>query len=90
MKRILLSLLAMLMALSVSAGIRVLSSDAQLGVAKDVHSAASGVQQSSDSRIETGVVSSKILGADKKYNVYLPKDYDLHPERYYPVLYLLH
>ena len=42
------------------------------------------------SRIETGVVSSKILGADKKYNVYLPKEYDLHPERSYPVLYLLH
>ena len=80
----------MLMALSVSAGIRVLSSDAQLCVAKDAYSAASGVQQSSDSRIETGVVSSKILGADKKYNVYLPKDYDLHPERSYPVLYLLH
>ena len=80
----------MLMALSASAGNRVLSSDAQLGVAKDVHPTASGVQQSSDSRIETGVVSSKILGADKKYNVYLPIDYDLHPERSYPVLYLLH
>lgn len=80
----------MLMALSASAGIRVLSSDAQLGVVKDIYPAASGVQQSSDSRIETGVVSSKILGADKKYNVYLPKDYDLHPERSYPVLYLLH
>ena len=42
------------------------------------------------SRIETGVVSSKILGVDKKYNVYLPKDYDLHPDCSYPVLYLLH
>lgn len=42
------------------------------------------------SRVETGVVSSGILGTDKKYNVYLPKDYDLQPERSYPVLYLLH
>ncbi len=42
------------------------------------------------SRIESGLVSSKILGAEKKYNVYLPEGYDLDPDRKYPVLYLLH
>lgn len=42
------------------------------------------------SRIETGAVSSKILGTDKQYNVYLPEGYDLNPDKSYPVLYLLH
>lgn len=42
------------------------------------------------SRVEAAVIDSKILGAQKKYNVYLPEGYDLEPGRKYPVLYLLH
>ena len=42
------------------------------------------------SRIESGVVKSSLLGVDKKYKVYLPKGYDLEPNRKWPVLYLLH
>ena len=39
-------------------------------------------------RVETGSVSSTVLGAEVKYNVYLPEGYasDVH----YPVIYLLH
>ena len=42
------------------------------------------------SRVETGKVSSAILGTDKTYSVYLPEGYDTDPGRSYPVLYLLH
>ncbi len=42
------------------------------------------------SRVETVTMNSSILGTEKKYNVYLPKDYDINPDRQYPVLYLLH
>lgn len=34
-------------------------------------------------------MTSKILGGERKYAIYLPPDYD-HSERSYPVLYLLH
>ncbi len=43
----------------------------------------------SGGRIETGKIASRILGADKEYNIYLPAGYDTD-NRYYPVLYLLH
>lgn len=42
------------------------------------------------SRIETASIDSRILGKEKKYNVYLPEGYDLDKDRKYPVLYLLH
>lgn len=41
------------------------------------------------SRIEQGSVKSEILGVEKPYAVYLPKNYDKSQEAY-PVLYLLH
>lgn len=43
-----------------------------------------------DSRVEEVTVKSSILGAEKTYCVYLPAGYDGNPDRYYPVLYLLH
>ena len=42
------------------------------------------------SRVESGTVESRILGAAKEYRVYLPDGYDAHPDKVYPVLYLLH
>lgn len=42
------------------------------------------------SRLETATVESRILGATKRYNVYLPEGYDLDRTKKYPVLYLLH
>ena len=44
----------------------------------------------SQSRLENGTVSSRILGTDKPYIVYLPDGYDRNPDRQYPILYLLH
>lgn len=38
---------------------------------------------------ENKVISSKILGEDRKYAIYLPEGYD-QSDRSYPVLYLLH
>ena len=42
------------------------------------------------SRIVNATYHSKILGADRTYTVYLPKSYDVSPDRKYPILYLLH
>lgn len=39
--------------------------------------------------IENAAVTSRILGRDVRYNVYLPSDYSIS-ERSYPVVYLLH
>lgn len=33
---------------------------------------------------------SEILGVDKNFSVILPKNYDKNPDKYYPVVYLLH
>ena len=38
----------------------------------------------------TPTVSSRILGSEQHFSVYLPPSYLAHPERQYPVLYLLH
>ena len=42
------------------------------------------------SRTEVKTIHSNILGADRDYTVYLPAGYESQPDRYYPVLYLLH
>ena len=42
------------------------------------------------SRIVNATYHSNILGADRTYTVYLPKSYDVDPERKFPILYLLH
>lgn len=44
---------------------------------------------SAQSRIFTETITSKLLGVEKHYTVYLPSGYDLS-EKKYPVLYLLH
>ena len=42
------------------------------------------------SRVEEHIMKSEVLGTDRAYTVYLPAEYDIHTERTYPVLYLLH
>lgn len=42
------------------------------------------------SRVVTDSIDSRVLGAVRRYNVYLPKSFDAEPNRQYPVLYLLH
>lgn len=42
------------------------------------------------SRVETGTLHSEVLGADRDYNIFLPKNYDTDTHKKYPVLYLLH
>jgi S-formylglutathione hydrolase FrmB len=42
------------------------------------------------SKIEEGKMTSKILGKDVKFNIYLPAGYDAASTRKYPVVYLLH
>lgn len=42
------------------------------------------------SRVVTDSIDSQVLGAVRRYNVYLPKSFDAEPNRQYPVLYLLH
>ena len=41
-------------------------------------------------RIITETMHSKVLNADRQYNVYLPDGYDAGTDRKWPVLYLLH
>lgn len=41
-------------------------------------------------KIEYSNMPSEILGKDREFAIYLPKSYATHPERKYPVLYLLH
>lgn len=42
------------------------------------------------SRVEEHTMKSEVLGTDRAYTVYLPAGYDIHTDRTYPVLYLLH
>ncbi|MDR3286261.1 MAG: esterase family protein [Prevotellaceae bacterium] len=42
------------------------------------------------SKVETKTIQSKILGAEREYNVFLPKSYETDVNKKYPVLYLLH
>ena len=42
------------------------------------------------SRIVEGTYESAVLGAPRDYTIYLPKSYDVEPDRQYPILYLLH
>lgn len=42
------------------------------------------------SRIETKTIQSKVLNAEREYNIFLPPSYEQEPNRKYPVLYLLH
>ncbi|MBN2481704.1 MAG: esterase family protein [Bacteroidales bacterium] len=48
------------------------------------------VQRSEAGRSVEHIFTSKILGMERAYSVYLPQSYDRNPDRYYPVLYLLH
>ena len=47
-----------------------------------------GLSAFAQSKILTETLSSRILGCEQKYNVYLPDGYD--PSQSYPVIYLLH
>ena len=42
------------------------------------------------SRVETKTIQSKVLNADREYNIFLPKSYDTDTGKKYPILYLLH
>ena len=46
--------------------------------------------QFSGSKIETKTIQSKVLNADRDYNIFLPKSYETDINKKYPVLYLLH
>ena len=47
-------------------------------------------QRAPRSKVITDTIHSAVLNADRPFNVYLPKSYEVEPDRYYPVLYLLH
>jgi enterochelin esterase-like enzyme len=55
----------------------ILSASAQLG-------------REPQSKVETKTIHSKVLGAEREYNVFLPKSYETDANKKYPVLYLLH
>ena len=42
------------------------------------------------SKVETKVIQSKVLNAEREYSIFLPVSYDQEPNRKYPILYLLH
>lgn len=42
------------------------------------------------SKVETKIINSAILKAERAYTVYLPKDYEINIDKKYPILYLLH
>ena len=46
--------------------------------------------QGTQSKVETKTIQSKVLNADRTYNIFLPKSYDTDVNKKYPVLYLLH
>lgn len=47
-------------------------------------------QRPNQSKVEDGVFSSKVLGADRAYTIFLPKSYETDTNKKYPILYLLH
>ena len=42
------------------------------------------------SKVETKTLKSEILKADRDYNIFLPKSYEVETDKKYPILYLLH
>jgi len=42
------------------------------------------------SKVETKTIQSKVLNADREYNIFLPKSYETDVNKKYPILYLLH
>ena len=42
------------------------------------------------SRVETKVIHSKVLNAEREYNIFLPKSYDTDVNKKYPILYFFH
>ena len=42
------------------------------------------------SKVETKTLKSEILKADRDYNIFFPKSYDVDTDKKYPILYLLH
>ncbi len=55
-----------------------------------VSSMTSWAQWPGMAKVEYKTMPSKILGEDREYAVYLPKNYDTNKDKSYPVLYLLH
>ena len=47
-------------------------------------------QMPTSGKMEYASMPSKILGQDREFAVYLPKNYANNPDKNYPVLYLLH
>ena len=42
------------------------------------------------SRVETKSIQSKVLNAEREYNIFLPRSYETDVNKKYPILYLLH
>ena len=42
------------------------------------------------SKVETKSIQSKVLNAEREYNIFLPKSYETEVNNKYPILYLLH
>jgi S-formylglutathione hydrolase FrmB len=42
------------------------------------------------SKVETKTIHSKVLNADRNYNIFLPKSYETDVNKKYPILYLIH
>ena len=42
------------------------------------------------SKVETKTIHSKVLNADRNYNIFLPKSYETDINKKYPILYLIH
>lgn len=49
-----------------------------------------GTPTSGAGRTTEKTITSKALGEERAYSIYLPKDYDTNPDKKYPVFYLLH
>ncbi|MGL4518602.1 MAG: alpha/beta hydrolase [Phocaeicola sp.] len=52
--------------------------------------AAQHSQRVMDSQLLVDTVYSKVLGAERAYSIVLPRGYEAHSEKRYPILYLLH
>lgn len=55
-----------------------------------INSASAQFDWGPQSKVETKTIQSKVLNAEREYNIFLPLSYDKEPDRKYPILYLLH
>lgn len=53
-------------------------------------SAAAQFNWGPQSKVETKSIQSKVLNAERAYNIFLPLSYEQEPNRKYPILYLFH